>query len=303
MKKILITGYKGQIGTLLIKKLLKEGFEVIGIDIQEIDKELLKKYKGKLELYKCDILNENHLKRIDLRDVIVFIPLAAIISNNKNIIATQKITECNVFTFTNIIPLIKGLRQIIFPSSMMVYGEPIKSPIDESHPTNPNTIYGMAKLYAENLLILHSSYHNICSSILRIAAVYGPGTYSGDRCHSSIPNFINAVKNKIDINLFGEIYNKRDYVHATDVVNAIYLSIKHPFDGIINIGSGKGITTNDLANLVVKISKSNSTILKRDLIISNKDYTLDISKAKELIGYKPKVSIEKGIKDEMQSMR
>ena len=291
MRKILITGYRGQIGSLLITKLLKKGYDVIGIDKRNIDFFNIEKFQGKkLKLYELDLSKEPN---IDLSDVDVFIPLAAIVSNSNNIKDTKDMIHCNIMTIINILPLMKNLKQIIFPSSMMFYGEPIKSPIKENHPTNTKCIYGASKLYAEHLLFTLLKEINV--SVLRIAAVYGTGNYGGDRANSFIPNLLKAIETKEPIHLFGEIYNKRDYVDAEDVAEAIYLSIKKPFNGVLNIGSGKGISPNELAKpFKVKKEKIKKT---------HKDYTLNISKARRLINYIPKGDIKDELIRKMQSLR
>ena len=183
----------------------------------------------------------------------------------------------------------------------MVYGIPVQKPILETHPTNPINIYGISKLYTENLLkIFSNSNANIKVSIFRFTSLYGPGKYSGSSSSRAIPKFISLAKKNISPTIYGKINEKRDYLFIDDAIDAIELSILNPFDGTINIGSGKSITIFELAKLICKLTKS---ISEPFVVDENKncidDYLLNIDKAKDLIRFKPKTKLSNGRKEEI----
>ena len=295
MKKILITGCNGQIGNAILKKIKHNN--IIGIDINTDT------IPYDVEFYKCNLLNTQEIKKIKhkLNLIEIYIPLTSTLKGGCDINDVNNIMGINIFSVTNLLPFLPKLKHIIFPSSMMVYGEPIKSPIKEDHELNPSSWYGISKIACEKILKIYCKNKNINLSIFRITGVYGFGKYSGDRCKSIIPDFINSIKNGKNITI-KKPNEKRDYIHTDDVVNAFFLTIKKPFNGIINIGTNKGIRIVDVANIIKKSIKSKTKIIINTTNNEKLDYTLDISKAKELIGYKPKISIEEGIKNEIYSI-
>tara|TARA_Y100000589_G_C27084945_1_gene601322 strand:+ start:120 stop:1028 length:909 start_codon:yes stop_codon:yes gene_type:complete len=295
-KNILITGSEGQIGSRLTKKLIKSNFKVFGIDIKEKSQ--------KYNYFKCNLLDEKQIQNLpkDLEQIEVLVHLTSIVESSRNIIKnTEKTFLLNTCTILKLLPRLKNLKQIIFSSSMMVYGIPSQTPILETHPTNPINIYGISKLYTENLLkIFSNSNVKIKVSILRFTSLYGPGKYSGSSSSRAIPKFISVAKKNISPTIYGKINEKRDYLFINDAIQAIELCIMKPFNGTINIGSGQSITIFELAKLICKLTKSLSDPI---VIDENKncydDYLLNIDKAKDLIGFKPKMKLTDGLKEEI----
>jgi nucleoside-diphosphate-sugar epimerase len=141
---------------------------------------------------------------------------------------------------------------------------------------------------------------NINVSVLRFTGIYGSGRYSLKTEKRAIPNFIRLAKKGESPVIYGNYAERRDYLSIDDAVDAILKTIQRPFDGIVNIGSGKSINIKELADLICKLTASKaSPKIKENRIKAHKkplDYLLDIRAAKKIIGFDPRVDIEEGLR-------
>jgi UDP-glucose 4-epimerase len=201
--------------------------------------------------------------------------------------------------------------RVIFASSACVYGQPIFLPQTENHPTNPNWVYGVSKLACEKYATVFQQSNNLRITCLRYAIVFGPKEWF----RRVLPIFIkNAVDNKPLI-IFNKCNTFRDFIYVNDVVefHNICISNDKTIGEIYNVGGGKHYFIKDLAQIVIKTTKSKSQIIyekvtpgghsslitgKRRNINDLLGMYLDISKAKKL-NWQPKYSLEFGIKETM----
>jgi len=278
LKKILITGSSGFIGSHLSKKLKTSGYEVIEIS----------KSKG------IDITNLKKLKSLDLKNIDIVFHLAALTSSDKD----AELYKTNVLGTLNILELckIKKIKKIIFNSSY-VYGHPKYLPINESHPLNPTNPYSISKFLSELLCNSYTQNNNLNIIILRLANIYG----SNQKGNFLIPAILNQLKNS-EI-LLSNPHFKRDFLHVDDLIK-LYLKLidTNIKNETFNIGSGANISIIDLANKIKKLSKSNATLKWQETINQNqrrenevKEVLLNISKAKQLLDWQPSISIDEGL--------
>ncbi|MCX8170011.1 MAG: GDP-mannose 4,6-dehydratase, partial [Candidatus Methanomethyliaceae archaeon] len=188
--------------------------------------------------------------------------------------------------------------KLIFLSSASVYGEPLFLPISESHPTNPISTYALTKLMGEEII---KFYFKRGFVILRLFNVYGPGqssTYAG-----VITKFIERIKNNKPPIIYGDGLQTRDFIHVYDVAQAIKLCIEKGIENeIINIATGRPISIRDLSELIIKLSgSSHKPIFTRPRAGDIKHSYADITKAERLLGFKPRISIEEGLKELLSS--
>ncbi len=304
-KRILVTGCNGQIGSKVMAglkncitlKLKDDNIEkVVGLDKEEANPDY--------EFIKCDLLNQGEIGKIKLKfeEIDTLVHLASIVETSKNIKDAEDIIKLNVFSIINIINVLPKLKHIVFSSSMMVYGKPQKNPINELHPTKPINLYGISKLLTEDAIRIYGLNHpDLKISILRLTSIYGPGNYSGKSSKRAIPNFIRLAKQHESPIIVGRINEKRDYLYIDDAVDAIIKTIENPFDGNINIGSEKSITIKELAALICNLCNSKAKPIIENESLEKDDYLLDISKAKELIGFRPTFLLESGLKKEISN--
>lgn len=284
LKKILIIGYNGFIGTHLVNSLVSK-YDVIGLSKKIND-------DGRLKHIKKDITK---ITSNDFKNIFCVIHLAAI-TNPKicndfpdhcistNVLGTQKILEAAR----------KNNCKVIYASTSHVYGIPKKLPIHETSSTSPTSIYSGSKLAGEILCESYSKQFNMDISIVRIFSVYGPG--SGNHC--VISNIIFQLKNSNIIKL-GNLNSKRDFIFISDVVNAFRIILNNIKGlNIYNIGTGTSYSIKEICKIIEKlhgekiIIKTNS---KQSMKIDPKNIVCDASKLKKL-GWKPKISIEQGLK-------
>jgi UDP-glucose 4-epimerase len=295
MKKILVTGGAGFIGSHLVNKLIEKNFEVNVLD--NLSTGSIKNVNKKSNFIKGDIRDKKILKKAIKNCKIVY-HLAAKTHLQESIINPSECIEINVTGTTNIIEicLIKKIK-IIFASSCSLYPLSYPKKISENVITNPITPYSMSKFLCEKLLNFYSNRGKLETCILRCFNVYGKNQNSKSFYSAVIPKFIkNACKNKNLILNNGGI-QKRDFVHVDDVVDAYIDCGLKKIIGTYNIGSGNSISIKRLANIIVKIAKSGKIKRGPTLDFDAKYSCANISLAKNKFNYSTKVKLEEGIKN------
>jgi len=202
-----------------------------------------------------------------------------------NVLVTQKLLEdC----------LDSKAKKIVFASSSSVYGDVNRLPIHEDILPKPVSPYGVTKLAAENLCYLYWKNYNLPTISLRYFTVYGPR----QRPDMAINKFVNAIRKGKEIIIYGDGNQTRDFTYVSDVVNANILAAESHLEGeVFNIGGGSRISVNHLIDLLEEIIGRKAKIKhigdqKGDV----KNTMASIEKSKRLLGYKPKVTIEDGLK-------
>jgi UDP-glucose 4-epimerase len=297
--RVLVAGYAGFIGSHLVDKLLEQGYEVIGIDcfadyypreIKEVNISNALKNKN-FEFIEEDILNMDKFPEVDY--VFHLAAQAGVraswgksfeIYTRNNIEATQKLLEF----YKDL-----SIKKFVYASSSSVYGD-AELPMKENSLLKPVSPYGVTKLAGENLCYLYWKNYGVPTISLRYFTVYGPR----QRPDMAIHKFVKAVFKGDEIPVFGDGTQTRDFTFVDDAVEANTLAARSNVVGeVFNIGGGTKISVNEL------IKKIEDTIGKKAKIKyvekqkgDVKDTLADISKAKELLGWSPKVNINEGLK-------
>jgi UDP-glucose 4-epimerase len=275
MKKVVITGSRGFIGSNLMEKLAKSQVEIIPIDIED----------------GYDVKDMSTLGSIPSFDVLVHFAALSFVPHSYE--KPQAFYETNVMGTLNMLELCKKNNARFIYTSSYVYGTPDYLPIDENHPIRAFNPYSQTKIMGEELCEAYNRDFNISSIIFRPFNVYGKG--QGD--NFLIQTILNQVKSGI-IQL-KDPRPKRDFIYISDLVEAYIKAIDLNFHGIhrCNLGSGVSTSIQDLTNTISKHSKTpikvNFTNEQRPSEVL--ETKADISKAKELLGWQPRVNISKGI--------
>lgn len=295
--KILITGVEGFIGYNLMKGCLKKGYDVLG-GVQSKNKLIKLKNKENhknLNLIEFDITKPKRWDKRKLENIDYIFHLAAQTNLKKSFIDPVKDLEVNVVGTINLLNLFKDvpIKNFILASTGSVYGNPIYTPTDEKHPTNPTSPYGLSKLFAEKYCILYNNLYDINVKIIRLFNPYGPN--QNDRL---ISNWIRKIKNKEYIEIFGDGKQKRCFTYIDDVVDAFLLAMKNKSKNIIfNIASKDSFEIKDVVKKLEKISKTKINI--RYLAENPHDIKIiesDISLAENILKFKSKISFEEGLR-------
>jgi UDP-glucose 4-epimerase len=194
----------------------------------------------------------------------------------------------------------KNVDQMVYSSTMDVFGDQLYTPVDEKHPILPDSNYGLSKWMGEEYCRQYMSAYGICSTILRYSYVYGPGLPP----YRVISRFIgNALDNK-PLLLHNDGKDVNDYIYVRDVISANTLSVTHrkAKNNDFNIGSGISTSVEELARTVIQLIGKGKTETISGVIQPAKNFVFDISKAQKLMNYNPVYSLSKGIKEQINDM-
>lgn len=299
-KNILVTGGTGQIGSFLVENLIDKKFNVVVLgraanNLKEI-KHLVS--SEKIRFIECDLTNENKIKSISnqLKDIDYLIHLSSDMHLDKTSFDNAHyVVQLELKGIIRLLSHLKQLNGILYSSSTAVYGRPSYIPVNEECITNPINIYGCGKLGAEQYLRLYSEFKSIPLTILRIAGVYGPR----NRSKQAIPTFIKKAINNEPIILVSSGNELRDYIFVSDVIEVILKAIKKNNSDVYNIGTGVGCSIYELAKKIIKITDSESSLNLSEQSIEH-NVVCDITKAKQKLGFLPKISLEDGLKKEFE---
>ena len=300
MKKILVTGSLGQLGSFVSENLIKKGFEVVGLDNETNRFPNLPEILDKVTV-KGDISNKSLVDRI-MKDVDAVVHCAAQISilhsfkdpvhdANNNILGTATLLQSAIKS---------SVERFVYISSAAIYGNPIDLPIQENHPKTPLSPYGLSKFVGELYSNLFFQIYKLPIVIIRPFNIYSKRMDPNNPYSGVISKFIGRIKNGKPPIIFGDGRQTRDFVHVKDVVKLIDLSLKlkDAKGEIFNCGFGKPITINYLAEQIIDLfGKNFKPIYKEKREGDIKDSYADISKAKNLLNFEPKIDLREGLKE------
>jgi len=301
--KILVTGGAGFIGSHLVDRLIKEGYEVVVLDnlftgdIENITHHL---ESGMFCLVKGNVRSSDNVKET-IRNVDAVFHLAAIVSVPLSIEKPLLVNDVNLRGTLNLLKasLKSDVKRFIYASSCAVYGEVDRLPIDERCPTNSISPYAVSKLAAEYYCKVFHENYGLNTLSLRYFNVYGPrqakNPYSG-----VITQFINRLKQGKPPIVYGDGEQTRDFVHVKDIIeaNMLALSYQRSAGDVINVGTGKSTTINELANLLIEFfgQAHLKPVYRAPREGDIRNSYADIGKAEKTLGYKPKITAKEGIR-------
>lgn len=299
-EKVVVTGGAGFIGSHLCHRLVQEGFQVAIID---------NLYRGRMSYIEDLLLDGNAtLHSIDIRSPLIeeffqgakYVFHMAAVCINYSVACPDESLDINVRGTFNVFnsAFKAGVKKVIFASSASVYGDPEYLPMDESHPLNPITPYCISKIAGEQMLRM-KLFNGLPYMILRNFNVYGKRQPVDAYYTNVIINFVNRISQGLQPIIIGDGSQSMDFVNVKDVVDA---NIKAAFSDvkgeIVNIGSGNSVSVKELANDILKIFEADlEPIYKIDQksIVTRRQ--ADISKAKDILQFEPKISLIEGLKE------
>ena len=286
MKKILITGATGFIGTHLIPQLIKN-HKVVGIS-----KNKIKSSKNFISS-NVDITNKNLKIKNKYTDIIHMAAHSDVTYCNLN---PTKCYELNVKSTQKMLEIArKNDSNFIFLSSSHVYGNPIKQPIVEDSVCNPSTHYASSKKMSEILCETYAKTYGLDIQVARLFSVYGPKSPKSNL----IFNIINQIINNSKI-ILGNTYPKRDFIFISDVIMGLtkILNSKKKGFQVYNLGSGKSVSVENIVKNCLTISnKKLKTISSKEKRRKNEKIKIqaNISKMKKEFDWKTEISLKKGL--------
>lgn len=298
-KRVLITGGAGFLGSHLCDKFLQEGYSVVCIDnfiTGSPDNVGHLMSNPNFELIQYDVTNFIHVPG-NLDAVLHFASPASPIDYLKYPIQTLKVGSLGTHKALGLAKA-KGAR-FLLASTSEVYGDPLVHPQEESYWGNVNPVgirgvYDEAKRFAEALTMAYRRYHGVDTRIVRIFNTFGPRMRIEDG--RAIPAFISQALRNDPVTVFGDGSQTRSVCYVSDLVRGLYGLLQSDFTTPMNIGNPDELTMLQLANEVIELTDSSSTIVYQDLPADDpKIRQPDISNAIRELGWKPIVDRREGL--------
>jgi len=299
-KKVLITGAAGFLGSHLCDKFIDEGFSVIGMDnFITGDKKNLKHLTNHPEFsfIEHDVTEFINIKG-NLDYILHFASPASPIDYLKIPIQTLKVGSLGTH---NLLGLAKAKQaRILIASTSEVYGDPLVHPQPESYYGNVSTIgprgvYDEAKRFQESMTMAYHRFHGLETRIVRIFNTYGPRMRLNDG--RVIPAFMGQVLRGEDLTVFGDGSQTRSFCYVDDQVDGIYKLLFSDYSEPVNIGNPNEISILDFAKEIIELSNSKQKIIFKELPQNDPlQRKPDITLAKKLLGWQPKVSQKEGMR-------
>ena len=300
MKRILITGAAGFLGSHLCDKFIAEGMHVIGMDnlITGDLKNIQHLFKHEnFEFYNCDVSKYIHISgKLDY--ILHFASPASPIDYLKIPIQTLKVGSLGTHNCLGL-ALSKKAR-ILVASTSEVYGDPLVHPQKEDYwgnvnPIGPRGVYDEAKRFQEAITQAYNTFHGLETRIIRIFNTYGPRMRLNDG--RALPAFIGQALRGEDLTVFGDGSQTRSFCYVDDLVEGIYRLLLSDYSLPVNIGNPDQITLKDFAEEIIALTGTKQKIIYKPLPQDDpKQRQPDITKAKELLGWSPKVNRAEGLK-------
>jgi len=306
-KRILITGAAGFLGSHLCDRFLKEGYDVIGMDnlltgnIKNIEHLFPVK---EFQFYHHDVTKFVHVPgHIDY--ILHFASPASPIDYLKMPIQTLKVGALGTHNLLGLAKS-KGAR-ILVASTSEVYGDPLVRPQTEEYwgnvnPVGPRGVYDEAKRFMESITRAYLTFHQVETRIIRIFNTYGPRMRLDDG--RALPTFMSQALRGEDITVYGDGSQTRSFCYVDDLVEGIYRLLLSDYSMPVNIGNPSEITLLQFAQEVLDLTGSKSKIVYEPLPQDDpKQRQPNINKAREILGWEPKVERHEGLKRTLEYFR
>ncbi|GEB78293.1 GDP-mannose 4,6-dehydratase [Sporolactobacillus inulinus] len=304
MEKVLVTGGAGFIGSHVVEALLKKGYAVAVMDnFSTGRRENIANLP--VDLYICDIADSSVINVVKSIHPDYIIHLAAQISVSQSVADPLFDERTNVTGSLNIMngARLSSVKKIVFASSAAVYGNPLEIPITTEHPTRPESPYGLTKRTVENYLHLFAKFYDLHSSILRFSNVYGP-RQDADGEGGVVSIFSDRIQKGTPPMIYGDGDQTRDFIFVEDVARAVVAGLSVKENLCVNVSSQTAISINDLFQLMKDVSGSDLEVYygpKRSGDIRHS--MLSNEKAKELLHWKPEVSLKDGLRMTLRALK
>ncbi|WP_298323440.1 UDP-glucuronic acid decarboxylase family protein [uncultured Dokdonia sp.] len=300
MKRVLITGAAGFLGSHLCDRFIKEGFYVIGMDNLITGSLSNIEHLFKLEQFEFhhhDVTTFVHVPG-ELDYILHFASPASPIDYLKIPIQTLKVGSLGTHNLLGLAK-VKNAR-ILIASTSEVYGDPLVHPQDENYYGNVNTIgprgvYDEAKRFQESITMAYHRFHGLETRIVRIFNTYGPRMRLNDG--RVIPAFMGQALRGEDLTIFGDGLQTRSFCYVDDQIEGIYRLLMSDYALPVNIGNPDEITIKDFAEEIIKLTGTDQKVIYKDLPVDDPmQRKPDISKAIEILDWEAKVDRKEGMR-------
>ncbi len=299
-KRVLVTGAAGFLGSHLCDRFIAEGYDVVGMDnlITGDLKNIEHLFKLKeFEFYHHDVSKFIHVPgKVDY--IMHFASPASPIDYLKIPIQTLKVGSLGIHNCLGL-ARVKNAR-VLIASTSEVYGDPMVHPQTEEYwgnvnPVGPRGVYDEAKRFQEAMTMAYHTYHGLETRIVRIFNTYGPRMRLNDG--RVLPAFIGQALRGEDLTMFGDGSQTRSFCYVDDLVEGIFRLLHSDYAGPVNIGNPDEITIQDFGEEIIKLTGTSQKLISKPLPKDDpKQRKPDITLARKLLGWEPKVNRADGLK-------
>jgi len=300
MKRVLITGAAGFLGSHLCDRFIKDGYHVLAMD--NLITGRLKNIEHLFHLEQFEFHNNDVSKFInvsgELDYILHFASPASPIDYLKIPIQTLKVGSLGVHNCLGLAKA-KGAR-ILIASTSEVYGDPTVHPQSEEYwgnvnPVGPRGVYDEAKRFQEAITMAYHNFHGLETRIIRIFNTYGPRMRLNDG--RVLPAFIGQALRGEDLTIFGDGSQTRSFCYVDDLVEGIVRLLLSDYVYPVNVGNPSEITISQFAEEIIQLTGTSQSIIYKDLPVDDpKQRQPDISKAREILKWEPKINRAEGLK-------
>lgn len=303
-KTVFFTGGAGFLGGHVVPLLLERGYSVRLFDnMTRGDRARVEKWlaTGKVELVAADVRYGGAVREA-IRGCSHAIHFAAV-SINKSVADPHESMDINTVGTHNVVSAAadEGVRRLVFASSASVYGEPERLPMAEDDELRPLTPYCISKRAGEDLLAFYQRHQGLSWIALRFFNVYGPGQKIEAYYTSVINHFVERLRAGLPPVIDGNGEQSMDFVHVSDLARSVVLALESERDNVpVNIGTGVDTSIATLAKILIDAVgvEVQPEFKPRDVLVSRR--AADIARAREILGWAPRISVEDGMADLVQ---
>jgi dTDP-glucose 4,6-dehydratase len=306
MPRVVITGAAGFIGSHLSETLLDRGYSVIGVDnlLTGSTANIAHLTNRDFLFIKHDVTNYIYIEG-PVDAVLHWASPASPIDYLELPIPTLKVGALGTHKALGLAKA-KGAR-FVLASTSEVYGDPLEHPQKESYwgnvnPIGPRGVYDEAKRFAEAITTAYHRYHGLDTKIVRIFNTYGPRMRLNDG--RAVPAFMSQALRGEDVTIFGSGQQTRSFCYVTDLVDGVIRLMESDVNDPVNIGNPHEMTIEEIAKAIIRLTGSKSTIVYRPLPEDDpKVRQPDITRARTLLHWEPKVTLDEGLKRTLEYFR